>query len=102
MEVVKETENTKEVKKLLQQEKRFLTHRFDTNGTILHIAAQYSSLATFKVRVASSSLIILGRFKIMESISKTTRTRYRQLSSRKPFGQRRTWHDSSPLGCPLQ
>ena len=46
----KETEHNREIKSLVQQEKRIMSHRFDSNGTVLHIAAQYSSVGTFKVK----------------------------------------------------
>jgi hypothetical protein len=47
-DAAKEAEGTKEVKRLIMLEKRFLSHRFENGGTVLHIAAQFSSHETLK------------------------------------------------------
>ncbi len=50
-EPAKQSEGTREAKRLIMAEKRFLCHRFETGGTILHIAAQYACFETLRTIV---------------------------------------------------
>jgi hypothetical protein len=49
VEASKVEQGTKEVTSLILLEKRFFSHTFENGGSVLHIVAQFSAHATFKV-----------------------------------------------------